>query len=220
MSKKSIKAVIFDMDGLMFDTDRLTMLLWQKICDSTGHDFTEEFWASMQGFNSEAFKRAFIERFGTDFDYDNKRKMRREMEEDHIKTKGVPVKNGLHQLLEYLKSKQIKMAVATSRKADIALNWLKQANVEQYFDVKVFGDDVKRSKPAPDIFLKACEELSVKPEETIVLEDSPNGIIAAYRAGTKPVMIVDFIDPTDEIRSTLYTEPLNSLSEVAAVLKI
>ncbi|MCL2038093.1 HAD family phosphatase [Candidatus Saccharibacteria bacterium] len=221
MNKNKIKAVIFDMDGLMFDTDRLTMSLWQKICDEHGGGqcITEEFWASLSGGNSDAFERAFVERFGIDFDYKTKRDQRREMEENHIEANGVPIKDGLHQLLDYLKKNKIKTAVATSRIEKMAQNWLELADVDQYFDVKVFGDSVKHSKPAPDIFLKACEELSVKPEETIVLEDAPNGIIAAHRAGTKPIMIVDYIQPTDEIRKMLFTEPLDSLAEVIEILE-
>jgi len=218
MSKK-IKAVIFDMDGLMFDTDRLTMSLWRKICDEHGCDFTEEFWISLVGRNNDAFREAFTERFGVDFDYDAKRAKRWEIEKRHIEVNGLPIKDGLYELLEYLKDNRIKMAVATSRVEEKASAWLKLADVEQYFDAKVFGDSVKKSKPAPDIFLKACEELSVKPEDTIVLEDAPNGIIAAHAAGTKPIMIVDYIQPTDEVRGMLFAEPLDSLSEVIEILE-
>ena len=127
-------------------------------------------------------------------------------------------KDGLYQLLEYLKNNQIKMAVATSRVEKKALNWLKLANVEQYFDVKVFGDAVKNSKPEPDIFLKTIELLKVKADECVVLEDSFNGIIAAYRAKTKPIMIPDLRQPDQEIEKLLYAK-CNSLNDVIIILE-
>ena len=217
MKKDEIKAVIFDMDGLMFDTERLTSSMWHKICDLYGYDFTDEFWVSLTGSNNEAFKVAFIERFGIDFDYDKKRAERWEIEENYIEANGLPIKEGLYQLLKYLKNNQIKTAVATSRVEKKALNWLKLANVEQYFDVKVFGDAVKNSKPEPDIFLKTIELLEVKADECIVLEDSFNGIIAANRAKTKPIMVPDLRQPDQEIEKLLYAK-CDSLNDVQRML--
>ena len=106
------------------------------------------------------------------------------------------------------------------------VNILSQAldvlKIKDYFDFYLSYKDVEsgniKAKPAPDIYLKACEEIDVKPENAIVCEDAPNGIIAAYRSGAKPVMVIDRIEPTDEIRKLLFVNPLNTLAEVKEII--
>ena len=120
---------------------------------------------------------------------------------------------------ENAKNHNIKIAIGTSEKFERVQFYLNKANIDKdTFNAIVCGDMVKNGKPAPDIYLNVCKQLDVNPEEAIVLEDSPNGIISAYRAKTNPVMVIDCIEPTQEIIELLYTTPLISLREVQNLL--
>ena len=123
------------------------------------------------------------------------------MQHRYIEEKGVPLKEGLPELLEYLKGQDIRMAVATSTQQSLAEKMLKIAGVYEYFDAVAYGNKVKRSKPFPDIFQKAAEDLGVPMRECLVLEDSPNGIRAGAAAGCKAVMVPDLMEPTDELQT-------------------
>ncbi len=115
----------------------------------------------------------------------------------HIRVQGVELKPGVADTLKYLKEKGVKVGLATSTVRERATGYLKAHHIDQYFDELVFGDTVEHGKPAPDIYLKACEMLDVKPEEAIAVEDSINGILSAGRAGMYPVMVIDLIQPNN-----------------------
>ena len=160
-----------------------------------------------------------MERTGKEFDADEHMKQVLDYLDEYINHNGMPIKKGLMELLQYAKDNKIKIAIGTSEKYERVKFYLDKANInESTFDAIVCGDMVKNGKPAPDIYLKSCEEISVKPEEAIVCEDAPNGIKAAYLAGTKPVMIIDKIEPTAEIRTMLCVKPLDSLIQVKELL--
>ena len=227
--KENIKAIIFDMDGVMFDTERLYEEAFAMIAKKWGYEYevTEEFIKSFKGKKKEAIKvmyktlldKVSIERTGKEFDADEHIKQVLEYLDNYIENNGMPIKNGLIELLQYAKINNIKIAIGTSEKFERVQFYLNKANINKdIFDSIICGDMVEKGKPAPDIYLKACEKILVNPENAIVCEDAPNGILAAYSAGAKPVMIIDLIEPTDEVKKLLFVNPLNSLNQVKDII--
>lgn len=226
---KRIKAIIFDMDGVMFDTERLYTEAFSNVIEKMGFksEISKEFINSCKGVKKEEIKGRFkslldvksLERYGKEFDFDYCLKQVLSYLDTFIETEGIPVKEGLFDLLKYAKKNGLKIAIGTSEKTERVQNYLVKADlVSDTFDVIITGDMVKNGKPAPDIYLKVCEALLISPDEAIVLEDAPNGIIAAYRAGAKPVMVIDCVQPTDEILEMLFVRPLNSLNDVKKIV--
>ena len=196
-----VRGVIFDMDGLMFDTERLATVLWNQVGDELRIDMTEEFLDSFRGQNPTAIRNAFLQRFGREFDFDGCMGRKDELQHRYIEEKGVPLKEGLPELLEYLKGQDIRMAVATSTQQSLAEKMLKIAGVYEYFDAVAYGNKVKRSKPFPDIFQKAAEDLGVPMRECLVLEDSISGVQAGKAAGGYIIHIPDVVVVAGEVNA-------------------
>ncbi len=188
-----INGVIFDMDGLMFDTERLSTEGWLKCSETLGINLDYDFINSFKGTSREYSRNLFKERFGDNFDYENARKIRTKYINDFIKQNGIPVKRGLYKLLEFLRENKIYCAVATSTKKELAEKYFEMTDVKKYFSAFVYGDMVEKSKPAPDIFLKAADMLGVNICDCLVLEDSPAGINAGYNAGADVIAVPDMI---------------------------
>ena len=229
MSSNNIKAIIFDMDGVMFNTEVLYEEASATIAKQWGYEseVTKEFIKSFKGKRKDIIKQMYkelldevsIQRTGKEFDADEHMKQVLDYLDNYIKNNGMPIKNGLIELLDYCRLKNIKVAIGTSERSERVKFYLNKANIDiNTFDAIICGDMVKNGKPAPDIYLKACEAIHVNPENAIVCEDAPNGIMAAFSAGTKPVMVVDLIEPTDEIIKMLFVNPLSSLLEVKELL--
>ena len=208
-----VRGVIFDMDGLMFDTERLATVLWNQVGDELRIDMTEEFLDSFRGQNPTAIRNAFLQRFGREFDFDGCMGRKDELQHRYIEEKGVPLKEGLPELLEYLKGQDIRMAVATSTQQSLAEKMLKIAGVYEYFDAVAYGNKVKRSKPFPDIFQKAAEDLGVPMRECLVLEDSISGVQAGKAAGSYIIHIPDVVVVPEEVKDGITAE-LRSLRDV------
>ena len=208
-----VRGVIFDMDGLMFDTERLATVLWNQVGDELRIDMTEEFLDSFRGQNPTAIRNAFLQRFGREFDFDGCMGRKDELQHRYIEEKGVPLKEGLPELLEYLKGQDIRMAVATSTQQSLAEEMLKIAGVYEYFDAVAYGNKVKRSKPFPDIFQKAAEDLGVPMRECLVLEDSISGVQAGKAAGGYIIHIPDVVVVPEEVKDGITAE-LRSLRDV------
>ena len=208
-----VRGVIFDMDGLMFDTERLATVLWNQVGDELRIDMTEEFLDSFRGQNPTAIRNAFLQRFGREFDFDGCMGRKDELQHRYIEEKGVPLKEGLPELLEYLKGQDIRMAVATSTQQSLAEKMLKITGVYEYFDAVAYGNKVKRSKPFPDIFQKAAEDLGVPMRECLVLEDSISGVQAGKAAGGYIIHIPDVVVVPEEVKDGITAE-LRSLRDV------
>ncbi len=195
------KAVVFDMDGVITDTEKL----YRKYQLEEGHSrgITDEemlrVCLAIAGGNKYTNKPKFEAIVGRGIDYFEYREKMMARLDNHIKTYGVELKPGVKEILQYLKDKGIKIGLATSTVRDRAMGYLTDHDIYKYFDKLVFGDMVEHGKPAPDIFLKACEELGVAPEEVIAVEDSINGIKSSHAAGTYPVMVVDLIEPNEDV---------------------
>lgn len=215
---KKADLIIFDMDGLMFDTEKIAFISWKKAADNYGYDIDEEIFKKTIGVNLKRTIEIYMEHFGERFPVDAIKDERFEVAENLISLNGVPVKAGLYELLEYLKGTDVKMAVATSTSRQRATALLKMAGIDTHFDYVLCGDEIVNSKPHPEIFLKVSEKLCCMPENCIVLEDSEVGIMAAHKAGMVPIMIPDMKEPEEEVKKLTYKQ-LGSLHEVMAVLE-
>ncbi|MGB7606642.1 MAG: HAD family phosphatase [Lutisporaceae bacterium] len=198
--KNKISAVIFDMDGLMFDTEKMAFEGWKQAGKSAGFDITDEIILASIGRTKVDTEKIMKQHFGEAFPYTELRNQRVIYSQNYIKSNGMPIKLGLLKLLDFLNEKGIKTAVATSSDRIRTEENLKCCNILDKFDNIVCGEEVERGKPEPDIFLLAAKKLGFRPAECIVLEDSENGIKAAYKAGMRTIMIPDMITPTDDIK--------------------
>lgn len=217
-----MEAVVFDMDGVLFDTERLCMESWREIAAEKGIENIEPAVLGCIGLNRNDTIQFFKDHYGEDFDFEDFRIGYSERMEQKLKEGGLPVKPGVRELLRYLEEKKIPMAVASSTRRDRVLGHLEESGIQNYFQVVIGGDQVLHSKPEPDIYLLACESLSVSPEKSFAIEDSINGIRSAFRAGMQVIMVPDMIAPTPEaiektavIKDSL-TEVLNWFQESKA----
>lgn len=200
-----MKAAIFDMDGLMIDSESVFVWGYGQAGKALGYEHTETVCRETIGMNSKMTRAFFLRYYGANFDYDGLRALGRKYIAEYYGKNGVPVKSGLFEILENLKARGFKLAVATSTSRESAEKTLYQkTNIGSYFDAVVYGDMLTKSKPDPDIYLMAAERIDVEPSECYALEDSPNGVKSAYAAGMKVIMIPDLIQPPDEIRPMLF----------------
>ena len=213
-----MKAVVFDMDGLMFDTERVAILAWDYAGEKMGLGKTGYMVYKTLGVNVEASNKIWTEEFGDKYNEEELWKYTREFNRDFYANNKVPVKKGLYVLLDYLKSNGYKLAVASSTSKRGVERNLKSAGVLEYFDAIICGDMVEKSKPEPEIYLKACETLGVEPAEALALEDSRNGLLSAHRAGMKVIMVPDLWEADEEVKSFLWNM-CNDLEEVKEFLE-
>ena len=192
------KAIIFDMDGLMIDTERLALKAWQLAGADFGFPISDDIFITMVGRNRWDSDRTLVEVFGSDFPVDAVRKRYRTYVDGWIAEGKLAVKSGLLQLLCFLDEISMPKAVATSTEYERAIYKLSLVNLLNHFPVVIAGDQVQKGKPAPDIFLAAAVQLHILPENCLVLEDSDAGIQAAYKAGMTPVMIPDMKPPSEK----------------------
>ena len=198
-----IKTVIFDMDGLMFDTERLASEAWIGVGKRHGLPITEQLMNRMKGLKLEDCVCIFREELGEDFDYWTLRKERTEYINHWIQEYGMPIKPGLKKLLAWLKEHDYPIALATSTHSQKASHYLELAGVSGYFQYRVFGDMVQNGKPDPEIFLRAIKETETAAQQCLVLEDSYAGVEAGWRAGCQVIMVPDSLQPTERERGRI-----------------
>ncbi len=209
------KAVIFDMDGVIFDSERLVLDCWEKVGEKYHLANIREVFIECIGTNKEKTKEIVHEHYGESFAYDKFAKEASLIFHDVVNSDGLPVKNGVRELLKYLKQNEIPVGLASSTRLAVVEEELKQAGLFEYFQIVVGGDQLKRSKPHPDIYLMACEKMKVLPKDAYAIEDSYNGIRAAYGAGMMPVMVPDILPATEEMQkmSVIVLENLLQVKE-------
>lgn len=193
MEKKNIKAVVFDMDGLMFDSERIVQRSWDIAGEQMGYGKLGGHIVNTLGFNRERREQYFKEACGADFPFERFQELYRKAFYEYVEHYGLPAKKGLHQLLQLLRRMQIPMAVATSSSREHAVGNLKKEGIEDYFAAVITGNMVSEAKPSPEIYEKACRALGVDPGEALALEDSYNGIRSAHGAGMITIMIPDLL---------------------------
>lgn len=213
-----IKAVIFDLDGLLVDSE----VTWYKVCkeivESHGHEFPLEDYVKNHS-GKTIVDNAELYKVNYQLPYDNETIVDMMVaSESRYVEQGIPLKEGARELLEYLKENGYKVILGTSSTRERALTILKGDDADGYFDEFVVGYDVERSKPFPDIFLLAAEKAGAKPEECLVLEDSAAGIQAAYAAGIPVICIPDLKTPGEEDAAKT-AAILPSLADVIEYLK-
>ena len=194
-----IKAVIFDVDGTLLDTERIYMKAWKEAAAEAGYVMPDSVLQKTRAVNAKDAARIFEEEIGNGFSYQAVRPIRVRIAEEIIKRESPILKPGVLELLAFLEEKGIRLSVASSTNQQGTREHLAESRILDRFEVVVGGDMVTNGKPHPDIFLKAAEALSVAPEECIVVEDSPTGIRAAYAAGMKAVLVPDLAAITQEI---------------------
>ncbi len=199
-----MKAIVFDMDGVLFDTENLCKITWDRIAKEQGIEDMNEMFLQCVGRNANDTSIMMQEHYGLEFDYDTFRKKASEQFRNYIEENGVPVKIGVKELLSFLDEQGYRIGLASSTGRESVLHHLTETGILKYFATIVTGDMVEHSKPNPDIFLLACKELQVNPEEAFAIEDSPNGIRAAHAAGMKPIMVPDLIEPDAEMEELSY----------------
>lgn len=216
-----IRAVIFDMDGLMFETEQVAFRLLQTVCAERGLQFTLDMKRQMCGANFEVSAQIFANAFGAidpAYTYEICWSSVRKIMEEEFCEHGVPCKPGLRELLTFLSKYGIKAAVASGSARQVVQKYIQMAGLEAYFPVIVGGGDFHEPKPSPESFLLAANRLMVSPEECLVLEDSGRGLEAAHRAAMHAIWVPDLDLPnpeTIEKADGVY----QTLSEVIAWLK-
>jgi len=199
-----IQAVLFDMDGTLIDTEKYYRIFWPKALAACGYTMTDEQALTMRSLGRPFAPRQLKDWYGEDFDYYVVRDKRKEMMEETLDRDGIKCKPGAVELLEDLKKRHITAAVATATDLERTEKYLAMAGLRPYFEKLISTTMVAEGKPSPDIYLYACKQLGLAPEECMAVEDSPNGVMSAYRAGCKVVMVPDQTQPDEKLKKCLY----------------
>ncbi len=213
-----IRGVLFDMDGLILDTEKLYARFWIEACHFYGFPMTYEQSLKMRAANSNLGKANLREFFGPEADYVAIRTKRVQLMDAYIAENGVELKPGIHELLDYLDAQGIPAAICSSSPMDRIREHLGSQGLYHRFAAICSGYDVPWGKPAPDIYLHGAASLNLKPEECLALEDAPLGIESAFRAGCVAVMIPDQDQPDAKTESMLYAK-VDSLFDIIDLLK-
>ena len=212
------KLFFFDIDGTLIDSEKYT--IESKIIEGKkyGYDIDEDTVIHTLGMSKEISKEYFISKFDDKFPYDELREMRYEYIKRALENKEMQYKKGAIELVNYLKENNYKMALVSSSSKKLIDLYIEHLDLFKEFHVVVCGDDVKKGKPNPDSFLLACNKLFSIPNNSLVIEDSKNGILASKNAKIKSVFIKDYVDIDEEIKENS-TYILNDLSEVISLLE-
>lgn len=201
-----IKAVVFDMDGILLDTESMSDRTWVKAAGEMGIEDIGPALDICRGSNSEKITDRLNELFGSVPGFSGTKFLERTRELFHELevTEGIPLMAGAVEILSYLKEKGYPLGLASSTRGETVRRQLTNAGLIGFFDVIITGDMVKKSKPDPEIYLTACSRLGFAPEECAGIEDSLNGVRSTAAAGMKAVMVPDMVQPSEEIRQLLY----------------
>lgn len=214
-----IKGIISDMDGVILDTEKLYVRFWREAASFYGFPMTIEHALGIRSLSGKLAEEKLQGWFGKEFDYNAVRQKRIELMDEFVSQNGVEPKPGAKALLSYIKDNGYALALATATPVDRAGRYLKSVELYSFFDQIVSAREVKRGKPAPDIYLCAAKRLGLDPKECIALEDSQNGIRSAFAAGCKTIMVPDLDQPTEEIMPLLFGVA-NGLEDVINIGKL
>ena len=215
-----VRAVIFDMDGVIFDTERLAETSWYMAAQRLGYkEMTHEVFLQTLGAPRESVHKALAAHFGENVDLEAMGKVRREAMDELIAQEGMPIKAGFIELMGHLKGLGVKTAIASATWQTRIREYFVLANldIDALFNAVISGDMVQRGKPAPDIFLKAAGDIGSAPGECIVIEDSFGGVRAGYDAGMRVIMVPDMLEPTQEVQRMLCAR-VDTLEDIIALI--
>lgn len=208
-----VDAVLFDLDGTLTDTEKYYQEAWPEALEHFG--WKAEPWMALElrSLGRPFAPQKFKEWFGDSFDYITVRNYRKELIEELIRKHGIPLKPGAVEILAWLKEQGIQTAVATANDYQRTERYLEKIGLFSFFDKIICANMVEKGKPAPDIYLYACQQLRIEPERAFAVEDSPNGVMSAFTAGLKVIMVPDLTEPDQELRDRLYAR-LDTLSDI------
>ncbi len=215
---RPIRGVLFDMDGLVLDSEKLYTRFWMEAANDLGYPMTFPQALGMRSLNRDLGQAKLEEYFGPGISYQEVRAHRIRLMDAYIAEHGIDLKPGIRELLDFLNTNGILCAITSSSPMENIRRHLAAHDLLACFDSLCSGYDVPNGKPAPDIYLHGAASLGLKPEECLALEDSPTGILSAYRSGCLSVMIPDLDQPEDETTALLYAKA-DSLTDVIDLLK-
>ncbi len=210
---EQVQAVLFDMDGTLIDTECYYRRCWPEALKAFGYHMTDEQALFMRSLGRPFAPEQLKAWFGEGLDYWAVRDKRKELMEEMIAREGIRIKPGATELLEYLNETGVTAAVVTATDLERANRYLERLGLLKYFDRVISATQVKEGKPSPDIYEFACRELGLEPGACIAVEDSPNGVRSAFRAGCKVIMVPDQTEPDEELTKCLYRRESN-LAEI------
>ncbi|MBQ9673320.1 MAG: HAD family phosphatase [Ruminococcus sp.] len=212
-----IKGAVFDMDGVLLNSEVLYQRFWIEALRYYGYNATKEHILAMRSLTGKNAERKLKSFFGEKLNYETVKNKRAELMESYIDKHGVEMKKGADKILPILKNKGIKLALATSSPLERAKKHLSLAGIFKYFDEYICGSMVENSKPAPDIYLLATKKLGLSPDECIAVEDSPNGVISAVNAGCKTIMVPDLTPCPEELKDKVFAVA-NTLLDIEYII--
>lgn len=218
-AQRPIRGVLFDMDGLVLDTETLYSRFWVEAANAMGYPMTYAQALGMRSLNRTAGQAKLESYFGPGVDYPAVRAKRIELMEAFIQENGVDPKPGIYELLDYLDANGIPAAITSSSPLDRICQYLTPLGLTHRFQRLCSGYNVPHGKPEPDIYLYGAAQLGLQPEDCLALEDSPSGVLSAHRAGCITVMIPDQDQPDEETRKLLHAKA-DSLTDVIALLQM
>lgn len=201
-----IKAVIFDMDGTLLDSEKIGLKAWQYVIDKYSLPFDLSLPYRSIGLNYNSMKDLFLGELGKDFPFETYWKHTKQRFNEIEAESGIPVKQGFDKLCDYLKANNIGMYVATSTYHDSAAKELEHSGILGYFDGIIGGDEITKGKPDPEIFIKSAEKTGFEKSECLIVEDSSNGLKAGIASGIRTVFIKDIVDVPTEITDKAFAK--------------
>lgn len=201
---RKISGVLFDMDGIVLDTEKLYTRFWCEAAIALGYPMTQEQAMGMRSLNREAGQARLESYFGSGVSLAELRDKRIKLMDAYVQEHGVEAKPGIFELLAFLKECGIPTAITTSSPMDRVYRYLDPLGLTAQFDRLCSGHDVPHGKPEPDIYLYGARSIAVAPEECLAIEDSHSGILSAYRAGCAAIMVPDLDEPDEETQKLLF----------------
>ena len=209
---KEIRAVFFDLDGTLIDTESYYNRCWPKAFAHFGYGISAKECLDVRSLGNPFILKWMKDRFGDNVECEEIRKYARSLVNELIEKEGLHLKEGVVECLEFLKSKNVYIYIVTATAIDRTERCITRVGIKKYFDKVISATMVKNGKPSPDVYLEAAKEASVNPNECLAVEDSPNGVISAIGAGMNVIMVPDLSEPDVELNKKLFAK-LNSLSE-------